>query len=642
MKVFYKITLALLMAIAPLAASAYTFEDFDSRPIGFAGLTGTYAMPICNNGTWEAPAGYTLVTVNNSTDLASAIGNNKIILVEAGTYASKVTIDGKTNLTILGLGGVKFTGGFTIKGSSSNILCRNFSVMEYTGDGFDITGAATNIWLDHLTIGWATTSSNKEKPDGAMDFTSNSGTVYITLSWCKVMNTWKTSLLGSGDSDGASTSGPRHVTYYCDYFYNTDQRTPRIRGGETHVLNCLYENCGWERPVSLTASEHEWAEKGHIEVDREYHADHLLNCVGYGIMAAKQANLNVDSCFFLDVMWPILVSRPYDIFREKFGDLQSADINNGGNTSTLGDGTVISHSKRNAAGNGGCYAVRQRGNGYSDLGLSDKIKVKTYPIDYDATTNPAIYVPLDYTMTYYGVEHTVIKPEMLNPGKRSIKFDDYNASNAWDPASIAGYYPADYTPRTSDEVRSFVAAYAGADTYSMTCSSTPIAAPTLTYTGDLTQSNFTTISPIVFTWGGGAEDVVVTGIPAANMTKNMGAKTLTISGTTEGLLDYTITTTGGSGAGVSYSGTLTPKAWSAFSCPAMVNVEITLVAAGSYELAIYNGGTKVKTIYNGAWGAGKSSIMFSVGDLDSGSYTYKLTNGSGDVVNSQTGSVDVP
>jgi hypothetical protein len=176
----------------------------------------------------------------------------------------------------------------------------------------------------------------------------------------------------------------------------------------------------------------------------------------------------------------------------------------------------------------------------------------------------------------------------------------------------------------------------------MTCSSTPIAAPTLTYTGDLTQSNFTTISPIVFTWGGGAEDVVVTGIPAANMTKNMGAKTLTISGTTEGLLDYTVTTTGGSGAGVSYSGTLTPKAWSAFSCPAMVNVEITVAAAGSYELAIYNGGTKVKTIYNGAWGAGKSSIMFSVGDLDSGSYTYKLTNGSGDVVNSQTGSVDVP
>jgi hypothetical protein len=74
----------------------------------------------------------------------------------------------------------------------------------------------------------------------------------------------------------------------------------------------------------------------------------------------------------------------------------------------------------------------------------------------------------------------------------------------------------------------------------------------------------------------------------------------------------------------------------------MVNVEITVAAAGSYELAIYNGGTKVKTIYNGAWGAGKSSIMFSVGDLDSGSYTYKLTNAGGDVVNSQTGSVDVP
>ena len=175
----------------------------------------------------------------------------------------------------------------------------------------------------------------------------------------------------------------------------------------------------------------------------------------------------------------------------------------------------------------------------------------------------------------------------------------------------------------------------------MTCSATPIAAPTLSYTGDLTQSNFTTISDIVFTWGGGAEDVIVTGIPASNMTKNMGAKTLTISGTTEGMLDYTVTTTGGSGAAVSYTGTLTPKSWSSFSCAAMVSVDLTVSAAGSYELAVYDGGTKVKTIYSGPFSAGKSNIMFSVGDLESGTYTYKLTNG-GSVVDSQTGEIVVP
>ena len=64
---------------------------------------------------------------------------------------------------------------------------------------------------------------------------------------------------------------------------------------------------------------------------------------------------------------------------------------------------------------------------------------------------------------------------------------------------------------------------------------------------------------MVFTWGGTATDVTLTGVPAAGIiaTKDMIAKTVTISGTPTADVSFTVTTVGTEGTPVSGSGDIT-------------------------------------------------------------------------------------
>ena len=151
-----------------MTATAVTRPELETRPVGFAGMTGTYGVPVCENGDFVAPSTkYKVVTVKSDAELKTALGtkSGQIIMMEAGTY-SGVSLSGYTDYSIIGKNGVKFTSTLKISGESKNILIRNVSVIGYSGDGMDITGNATNIWIDHCTIGWETTSSSKESPDG--------------------------------------------------------------------------------------------------------------------------------------------------------------------------------------------------------------------------------------------------------------------------------------------------------------------------------------------------------------------------------------------------------------------------------------------------------------------------------------------
>ena len=85
--------------------------------------------------------------------------------------------------------------------------------------------------------------------------------------------------------------------------------------------------------------------------------------------------------------------------------------------------------------------------------------------------------------------------------------------------------------------------------------------PTLTRSGgDASQfvCRYSNMDEIVYTWGGSATDVEVTGITTTYYVKDMLAKTLTIKGTVNSNLSYTIKTLGGCNE-VSASGTLTYK-----------------------------------------------------------------------------------
>ncbi len=133
----------------------------------------------------------------------------------------------------------------------------------------------------------------------------------------------------------------------------------------------------------------------------------LENVQLYGSVAANKAQVYAENNFYLNTDWPMYADRSVADFKAVFG-------NNS-------DGTYTSKT-----GNYPALGLKQVGNAYDDSGL------------------PVITAQ--------------INPAMLNPGGRSIKFDELNANSVFNPAS---YYQ--YTPFTPQEVRVIVPLFAGAD-----------------------------------------------------------------------------------------------------------------------------------------------------------------------------------
>lgn len=597
--VYNKLFFIVALLLYASAAYSYTRPAVEDRPLGFAAVGGSFLIPACGS----TPTYY----VTNDTELTAAKGSNRIIIVAPGEYTS-LSISGYTSLSIIGENGANIKN-ISISGSATkNILVRNIAVTRYTGDGFSITDG-DNIWIDHCTIGNLVTSSNKESPDGAMDITG--GPNFITISWCKIQNAWKTSLHGSSDGDLSN----RHITWYANYIVNTRERTPRIRSGETHVINNCYENTGWCRPQSMTANEFAWNELASYKDDGEYLKDRRIITFGYGVMAAYQANAIVENNFFWDVRWPICASRPRDEFELKYGDLQSPDINNDVNS--------------------GCIAVKQFGNDYDDSGLLDSMKIKTDNVS--STLCGTMYAPLDYEYVYGGETRWVVKPDMLNPGGRSIKFDEYNPTGVFNPSSYTNYYPAGFVPMTAAEVRQLVPQYAGAGSYQFCPTG---AAPTLTTPLNKDQTTTTTIDEIVFTWGGGAIDAKIVDLPAGlTVTKNSSAKTLTISGTPTVAGTYTVVTEGGTGSAVSVSGTITTIAPApTLTDPANKTQTVNTTSAIESILFTWGGGASDVSIDDLPAGLSvvrnttNKTLTISGTPTISGTYTVTTVGGTGDPV----------
>ena len=139
---------------------------------------------------------------------------------------------------------------------------------------------------------------------------------------------------------------------------------------------------------------------------------HVLNNLNenvqlYGIAAAKDARVVAEGNFYLNTRWPMYADRTVADFRAVYG-------NNTDNVFT------------SKTGNLPCVYLKQFNNDYDDSGL------------------PVITAQ--------------INPAMLNPGGRSVKFDQLNPELAFDPKS---YY--NYTPFAPLEVRTIVPMFAGAD-----------------------------------------------------------------------------------------------------------------------------------------------------------------------------------
>ncbi len=178
-------------------------------------------------------------------------------------YKSIIQLNIASNTTIIGLtdeSGIK--GGTLSISGVKNVVLRNLTIQDAYDpfphheeeDGYNaqfdcitIQGSDTqSIWIDHCTfkdtmeLSYVSTGGSTTEKwqtyDGLLDIKGLGK--YITVSYCKFMDHDKTSLIGSSDSEGDSST--RLITYHHNYFYNCGQRLPMVRNTTLHLYNNFY------------------------------------------------------------------------------------------------------------------------------------------------------------------------------------------------------------------------------------------------------------------------------------------------------------------------------------------------------------------------------------------------------------------
>jgi len=184
---------------------------------------------------------------NNDTSPLIIKFNRKITGSEA-IVAKEVS-----NITFLGVGtGGELEGvGINIV-RSKNIIVQNLKIHHALAP-MDCIGIenSRNIWIDHCELynvfgdcngdGIVDTRGDIEGGDvdwydGLLDVKGESE--YITVSWTYFHDSFKTSLVGSSDSDIYD----RKITFHHNIYSNVRSRLPSYRGGTGHIFNNYYVN----------------------------------------------------------------------------------------------------------------------------------------------------------------------------------------------------------------------------------------------------------------------------------------------------------------------------------------------------------------------------------------------------------------
>ncbi|MBO0899959.1 hypothetical protein J1G42_09845 [Cellulomonas sp. zg-ZUI222] len=170
-----------------------------------------------------------------------------------------------SNVTIVGVGDARIVGANLRIRDASNVIVRNLTLSDASdcfpqwdpGDtdagnwnsAYDNLSvwSSTSVWVDHVRLDDgdhppATTRTVYGRPyevhDGLLDITH--GSDLVTVSWTHFHDHDKTSLVGSSDSR-TQDRGQHRVTYHHNLWTDVGQRAPRVRYGDVHVYNNVYE-----------------------------------------------------------------------------------------------------------------------------------------------------------------------------------------------------------------------------------------------------------------------------------------------------------------------------------------------------------------------------------------------------------------
>lgn len=214
-------------ALQPAASQPATAPAETTAPIGFAavaaeGLTGT-----------TGGAGGKDVTVATPEEFLAAIqGDEPKIIHVRGTIALPDDMHRVgSNTSILGEGtdAQLRDGGLSLRGVN-NVIIRNLTFRGSVDDAICVTNRSHHVWIDHCDLA--------EAHDGLIDVVHQSS--YVTVSWCRFSNHFKTILIGNSVKLTSDT-GFLKVTLHHNWFDGTHGRHPRVRFGQVHVFNNLYE-----------------------------------------------------------------------------------------------------------------------------------------------------------------------------------------------------------------------------------------------------------------------------------------------------------------------------------------------------------------------------------------------------------------
>lgn len=438
--------------------------------------------------------------IGQITDL-SYMMNGDLVIENNNNAASYITLEGIGNDATADGWGIRVKNG-------SNIEIRNIGIMNVdSGEGDNVGLQQDNdyVWVHNCDFFYGKPGGDADqiKGDGALDCKKST---YVTFSYNHFWDNGKSNLLGLSEG----TTEGLYITYHHNWYDHSDSRHPRIRYYSAHVYNNYYD--------------------GNSK---------------YGVGSTLGSSVFVEANFFRNCKYPMLTS------------MQGTDVYNGAaGTFSSEDGGTIKAFNNTMSG-------QNRFVGYN---------ATTYPVEFDA------YV-------------ASTRNETISSSIKSKK--GAKTYNNFDTNSSVMYA---YTPESPENAKTTVMQYAGRVTggdfqwtfnnavddtadgvniglrdalnaYKTSLVSVqdgtnpPAGTQTLTSTTNNNQTvvSGTAIASIVFTWGGNATDVTVTGLPASGLSfvKNTTAKTITITGTPTATVSYSIATTGTSGSSATGSGTIT-------------------------------------------------------------------------------------